>query len=222
MIKHHPNCQLLNAYVKGELSASLSIGVAIHLQFCEKCQEQVNALTKQQAEISFKNVPPQSTEQIDFNELALESMLDEITADEQFELEPEFEQKQVSFNKQEYLLPRALNSLNLGRFSQLGKITRSRVKIGEDKIHASLLHIEAGGKIPEHTHKGYELTVLIDGSFSDEKGQYNKGDFILLDNKDTHNPVSEHGCLCYTVADDRLHFTQGVNRLLNPIGQFIY
>ncbi|MFQ3312714.1 MAG: putative transcriptional regulator, partial [Colwellia sp.] len=33
---------------------------------------------------------------------------------------------------------------------------------------------------------------------------------------------STNGCLCFTVANDALHFTQGINKLLNPIGSFIY
>ena len=76
--------------------------------------------------------------------------------------------------------------------------------------------------MPEHTHKGFELTLLLDGSFSDDKGEYVKGDFIMLDASIKHNPISQDGCLCYTVANDALHFTQGINKLLNPIGNFIY
>jgi putative transcriptional regulator len=85
-----------------------------------------------------------------------------------------------------------------------------------------LLHIQPGGSVPEHTHNGFELTVLIAGDFSDDQGEYVPGDFIMLDKKHQHHPVSEKGCLCFTVANDSLHFTQGINKLLNPIGTFIY
>jgi putative transcriptional regulator len=96
------------------------------------------------------------------------------------------------------------------------------VQLDENEIHTNLLHIEPGGSVPEHTHKGFELTLLLEGSFVDEKGTYVKGDFILLDGNHQHHPVSEGGCLCYTVANDAMHFTQGINKLLNPIGSFIY
>jgi putative transcriptional regulator len=53
-------------------------------------------------------------------------------------------------------------------------------------------------------------------------GTYHEGDFIWLDGKHTHNPITKEGCLCLTVASDSLHFTQGLTKILNPIGKFIY
>jgi putative transcriptional regulator len=82
--------------------------------------------------------------------------------------------------------------------------------------------MEPNGSVPQHTHKGFELTLLLEGSFHDEEGEYVKGDFIMLDGQHLHNPISSSGCLCYTVANDSMHFTQGINKLLNPIGSFIY
>jgi putative transcriptional regulator len=64
--------------------------------------------------------------------------------------------------------------------------------------------------------------LLLEGSFEDEMGSYHEGDFIWLDGKHTHNPVTKEGCLCLTVASDSLHFTQGLTKMLNPIGKFIY
>ena len=63
---------------------------------------------------------------------------------------------------------------------------------------------------------------MLAGTFADEQGEYVAGDFIMLDKRHQHQPATEHGCLCYTVANDALHFTQGINKLLNPIGAFIY
>ena len=110
----------------------------------------------------------------------------------------------------------------MGKTSHIGKLSRARIQLEENEIHTSLLQIEPGGSVPEHTHKGFELTVLLDGSFHDEQGEYVKGDFIMLDRSHQHHPISDNGCLCYTVANDALHFTQGINKLLNPIGSFIY
>jgi putative transcriptional regulator len=128
----------------------------------------------------------------------------------------------IEYQDELYTLPSAISNMVRGKDSSFGKLTRTRLQLNENEIHTSLLHISPGGAVPEHTHKGFELTVLLEGSFSDEKGEYVKGDFIMLDGSHQHSPVSKNGCLCYTVANDALHFSQGINKLLNPIGTFIY
>ncbi|MGL5391190.1 MAG: ChrR family anti-sigma-E factor, partial [Shewanella sp.] len=37
-----------------------------------------------------------------------------------------------------------------------------------------------------------------------------------------HAPTTKSGCLCYTVLNAPLHFTKGLSKLLNPIGELIY
>jgi putative transcriptional regulator len=235
MIKHHPKFELLQSFVNGELPASLSAGITIHTDMCPACQQIVTQLTEQLSYASFEedsfdeftvNKPNTvvntevSVEAIDdFN---FEQMIASITDSNDIDIiEPKVE-KNITFKKKVYALPPVLNNMVLGKTANIGKLARARIQLDEDEIHTSLLHIEPGGSVPEHTHKGFELTVLVEGTFSDEKGDYVAGDFIMLDKQHQHHPVSEKGCLCFTVANDSLHFTQGINKLLNPIGAFIY
>lgn len=84
--------------------------------------------------------------------------------------------------------------------------------------------MEKGGRVPEHTHRGSELTLVLDGEFSDGVRDYDTGDFILLDNSHKHTPHSEaaEGCLVFSVVDKPLHFTSGLARLLNPFSQLFF
>ena len=104
----------------------------------------------------------------------------------------------------------------------LGKISRARLDFEDDAHHTSLLHIDKDGQVPCHTHKGFEITLLLEGSFEDEMGVYNKGDFIWLDGNHTHQPATKEGCVCLTVSSDALYFTKGVSQLFNPLGKYIY
>lgn len=225
MIKHHPTFELIQSFVNGDLPASLSAGIAIHADMCPKCQQQIAQLTEQVAEVSFEEAFLDRFIVDDDSELDafdFETMVEQITqSKEVFEINPQMD-KTIVFNEKSYLLPRALTNMTLGKTANIGKLARARIQLDENEIHTSLLQIEPGGSVPEHTHKGFELTVLLDGSFHDESGEYVKGDFIMLDGSYQHHPVSDNGCLCYTVANDALHFTQGINKLLNPIGSFIY
>lgn len=230
MIKHHPTFELLKNFVDGELPASLSAGIAIHADMCEKCQSQIAQLTDQVAEASFefeeafldRFIVDESKDLDEVASISFEDMIEDITSSRDIESIKDKEDKFISFNDEEYKLPSALTNMALGKTAHVGKLSRARVQLDENEIHTSLLHIEPGGGVPEHTHKGFELTLLLDGSFEDESGTYEKGDFIMLDGSHQHHPVSKDGCLCYTVANDALHFTQGINKLLNPIGSFIY
>jgi len=230
MIKHHPTFELLSLFVKGELPASLSAGIAIHADMCPVCQAQIAQLTEQVAETDFEfeaNFLDRFIveEGEDLEELPInnfDQMIADITETSDITAVPAKVEKLISFNDTEYTLPSPLNNMSLGKSSNFGKLSRTRLQLNEDEIHTSLLHIEPGGGVPQHTHKGFELTLLLDGSFEDENGEYVKGDFIMLSGDHQHHPISSKGCLCYTVANDALHFTQGINKLFNPIGSFIY
>lgn len=224
MIKHHPKFELLQSFVNGELPASLSAAIAMHADMCPKCQSHIAALTEQIAEASFETESLDGeiySESID-NSLNFDDMLSEITQSTAVFEAVAHQENQITFNSTSYTLPTTLNNMSFGKASNIGKLSRTRVQLDENEIHTSLLHIEPGGGVPQHTHKGFELTLLLEGSFHDEHGDYVKGDFIMLEGEHQHNPVSEKGCLCFTVANAPLHFTQGINKLLNPISAFIY
>lgn len=228
MISHHPKFELIKAFVNGDLPASLSAGIAIHADMCPVCQQTIAQFTEQVAENSFEeeyldrfivddNEALEAVAAIDFDH-----MIEDIVASSDIAIALPKVERTINFNDKTYNIPSALHSMELGKQAHIGKLTRARLQLNENEIHTSLLHIQPGGGVPEHTHKGFELTVLLEGSFHDESGEYVKGDFIMLDSSHQHHPISTNGCLCYTVANDALHFTQGINKLLNPIGSFIY
>jgi len=228
MIKHHPTFELIQSFVNGDLPASLSAAIAIHADMCKECQTQIAQLTEQVAENSFEEafldrfIVDDSDVVEDLDVYDFEAMAEKIMASNDVSEEKTYEEKTIFFKDIPYALPRSLQNMEIGKTANIGKLARSRIQLNENEVHTSLLHIEPGGSVPEHTHKGFELTLLLDGSFHDEHGEYVKGDFIMLDGSKQHHPVSTHGCFCYTVANDSLHFTQGINKLLNPIGSLIY
>jgi putative transcriptional regulator len=61
-----------------------------------------------------------------------------------------------------------------------------------------LFKVAAGCRIPMHGHGGMEITVVLDGAFSDETGEYHRGDVLDLDEETAHEPLAdkELGCIC--------------------------
>ncbi|MGF1815780.1 ChrR family anti-sigma-E factor [Vibrio splendidus] len=229
MIKHHPNAAILKDFVDGTLADSVSLIVSSHVELCEHCQQQVSMLTAQAADSIFES----DTSGLQLSDSEMDAFLSDdgefdfdaiaqITADSSQAIEVTPEVQQVTVADTTFTIPRALNSVARKDWMNLGKISRARLDFDDEAHHTSLLHIDKDGQVPCHTHKGFEITLLLEGSFEDEMGVYNKGDFIWLDGDHTHQPATKEGCVCLTVSSDALYFTKGVSQLFNPLGKYIY
>lgn len=222
MIKHHPSESLLTQYCSASLQASLSLAVSIHVDMCPVCQAKVAKIEAANANDVFTNAEQDDYfENPSFSHSVLD-MLDAITADTSIDDVYEVQPVTININENKYTLPRALTRITHGKFTQIGKLSRARVALDDSQLRCSLLHIDAGGEIPEHTHTGFEVTLLLDGEFTDEEGRYVPGDFIWQDGRHQHTPLTKEGCLCFTVVSSALHFNKGLSKLLNPIGGLIY
>jgi putative transcriptional regulator len=86
------------------------------------------------------------------------------------------------------------------------------------------MYMEKGGRVPEHTHKGTEMTLVVDGQYGDGIAEYDSGDFTIMNNTHNHLPHSQadDGCLVFTLVDQPLHFTAGIARLLNPFSHLFF
>jgi putative transcriptional regulator len=238
MINYHPTSDVLGGYVSGDLPASVSVIVASHIEMCEHCRKQVALLTEKAASAIFTDDDISSIGMdftsmfsglttsddwgatLDAEELDLIEAITSTTPERSSNLAQTVREIEVAGKR--ISLPRAMKSIALGDWKGIGKVSRSRLLLEDNNLKASLLYIDHGGLIPAHTHKGFEITLLLDGSFKDEMGEYHAGDLIWLDGEHHHSPVTENGCVCLTVSSDALHFTKGVSQLFNPLGKFIY
>jgi putative transcriptional regulator len=95
------------------------------------------------------------------------------------------------------------------------------ISVGEEQYELALHRIDAGGKAPAHDHLGKEITVVLTGSFSDEDGVYQPGDFLVREQGDTHRPFAARNqeCICLSVLEAPINLT-GIKRVLNPFLSF--
>lgn len=82
-----------------------------------------------------------------------------------------------------------------------------------------LLKISAGKRMPVHGHGGTELTLVLDGAYSDENGRYACGDIQDIDGEHEHRPVAdEHaGCICIIASEQPARYKSLFNRLMQPL-----
>lgn len=221
MIKYHPSQRQLEEYVAGTCSPAWSLVIAAHVDMCPYCQEEVANLN---AQLSNEQLVNETYEELD---LTMTNMMNDIMdLDVSDKLANEDEPKWLELDGRRFELPRAL-----GRFVErtdswsklVGKLWQAPVDLGEiGKGH--FIYMEKGGGVPEHTHRGNELTLVLNGEFEDGQRCFDSGDFILMKDTDTHTPVStsDDGCLVFSFVEQPLHFTSGLARLLNPFSHLFF
>ena len=112
-------------------------------------------------------------------------------------------------------LPESIDAM---KWQHYGTASEADLMIAATGYRARLIRLKAGRAVPRHTHGGSELTVVLEGSFSDETGHYARGDLAIADRSVDHRPVADDGmdCLCLAVTDAPLRLTGPIGRFLNP------
>jgi len=117
-------------------------------------------------------------------------------------------------------LPEPLARRKIGPWKWLGPGVRfARIEMPEDPDHnLVLLRVPAGRALPEHSHSGDEITLVLKGSFHDEAGRYLPGDLIGEDEETDHTPiVDEDGeCICLVSLEGSMRIKSWLGRLVQP------
>ena len=241
MIRFHPSAQQLVSFVDGDLSPAVSLMVSAHCDMCSTCQRFVEQETERLAGSLLED---NGFKQVDLK-ADYSAMIAQITqSPSSVEADTGSQQKQpprkqntnsevsmaandsIELDGRNFVLPRTLQRYKekTGGWSSLvGKLWQAPVDLGSQGV-ANFIYMGKGGSVPEHTHRGTEYTLVINGEFSDGLNNYDSGDFIFMDGQNTHTPRSDNtqGCLVFTIVDQPLHFTSGIARLLNPFSHLFF
>lgn len=220
---HHPDARYLRSYSQGTLSSGIAVAVAAHVELCRACRDQVDRLEAGLANewVAEPAVPPMGASAGD--------LIDRITSQPQ--IEPGHapggagaRPVELHLHERSVRLPRVLS-----RIAEQGVLWRklaggiNSAALGIDRgAQCDFMYMKPGSQAPRHRHQGVEITLVLNGSFRDELGEYKPGDFVVRRGSDTHAPRSEDGCLCYSVLDSPLAFTSRLGRLLNPFQRYLF
>ena len=87
----------------------------------------------------------------------------------------------------------------------------------KDNDIIKLIKMDPGTSVPLHSHNGKEYILVIDGSFSDENGEYKKGDMQINDQNIKHHPTAcnKNGCVCISITENDVIFFGKFASILN-------
>jgi putative transcriptional regulator len=210
-IRHHPGDSTLLSYASGALPHGLSLIVAAHLCACPQCRETV-ALGDGIGGALIEDAAP-----VRVSDRSLDLVLQRIESDQ-----AENETQQPVENGRHgvpaplgALLPENLSDV---RWRSIGPGIRQAKMPGHDGQDegVKLLKIAPGRSVPQHSHGGHEMTLIVCGSYTDEIGRFQAGDIADLDGDVRHQPVADSAedCVCIIATDAPLNFTGLVPRLM--------
>ena len=209
-IKHHLPDNVLAAYSAGTLPEAFSLVVATHVSLCDECRA---------AAASFDAVGGAVLEQLEGVNLAPDALAATMALIQQTDAAPAAAEPARAAS----MFPAPLQDYIGGgpdkvRWKRLGGGIKQAVLPCDGDAKARLLYIPAGMAMPDHSHRGLELTVVLQGSFSDEVDRFQRGDVEIGDDDLSHTPIADAGqdCICLAATDAPLKFNGLLPRILQP------
>jgi putative transcriptional regulator len=207
-ITHHIPDHILLAYVAGTLSHPYAVVVAAHASFCDECRARIDAHAHAGGHLLEREAQTvHVSSAMKGNVLA---MLDD-------DLPPE-----PVAQPRKGIYPGPVMEALKGappRWKRMGMGSRQCILHDGPEGSVRLLYIPAGQAVPDHGHNGLELTLVLQGAFSDEGGRFGVGDVEVADSQVEHTPIAEPGepCICLAATDANLRFRSFMVRMLQPL-----
>ena len=206
-ITHHIPEPMLAAYAAGTLPPVFETVVATHVSMCAACRAGMQAHETAGGGVLEDGGTVDLSGALKADVLAL---LDG----------PAPVERPVAQRKGIYPGPvmEALKNLD-PRWKSLGMGVRQSILMDGPDGSLRLLYIPPGRAVPDHGHNGIEMTLVLQGSFSDETGAFGVGDLEVADEDLEHTPVAGEGlpCICLAATDAPLRFHSFLPRLLQPL-----
>jgi len=203
--RHAPDA-MLAAYAAGSLPSPFALVVAAHISLCAECRA---ALEAHQA------VGGVVLEGIGLADLSSGLKVDVLARLDQ-PAAPE-----LHFSRSG-IFPGPVMAALKGqppRWKSLGLGVRQCILSFDSEGSTRLIYIPPGQEVPGHSHNGMELTLVLQGSFSDDTGHFGVGDVETAGDELAHTPKAGEGapCICLAATDAPLRFTSWLPQVLQPL-----
>ena len=214
-INHHPDDATIMAYAAGAVNEGFSLVLAAHVQLCPRCRQRLVEAHSLGGEL-LEALPPAG--EPDGGLADVWQRIEATPAQKPPRVPPAAPRLNGIPGVLAPYLKGELDSISWR--SLVPGIRQHRLE-GIDSGNGSvrLLSIAPGITIPFHSHRGGELTLVLQGSYTDEIGRFRRGDLADLDPEVQHQPVADTDkpCICLVATDERLRFSGLFSRMLQPL-----
>lgn len=197
------------AYSAGTLPEGFNLVVATHISLCDECRARMYEFDAVGGAVVDDEAP------VAVSEDSFAATLELIAKDDA----PKHEATSVRSG----LFPTPLQDyvggdLDAVKWRKVGGGVRQAILKTDKSASVRLLHIPAGAAVPDHGHRGTELTLVLQGAFVDETDRFGAGDIEVATEDLDHQPVAELGedCICLAATDAPLRFNSWLPRMAQP------
>ena len=206
-IKHHINDAILMAYSAGTLPEAFNLMVASHLSLCDACRAHAASFDAVGGEVLEQMTAPHAV-----SDECLEATMALIAGG--------VTERTPVKDHPRGVLPAPLQDyvggdLSAVKWTPMGMGVKQAILPTSREASARLLYIPAGVAMPDHGHRGTEMTMVLQGAFQDEGDYFARGDVEFADEDLTHTPVADihEDCICLAVTDAPLRFNTMIPRI---------
>jgi putative transcriptional regulator len=210
-IRHHLSDQLLMAYSAGTLPEAFSLVVATHVSMCDECRARLASFD------AIGGAMVEEAEETALSDGCFEAMMARLDGLSQTAT--------PAPRRAQGILPAPVvdyvgGGIEAVRWRPVGLGVRQAILRTDGKSSVRLLYIPGGQAVPDHGHRGTELTLVLQGAFRDANDRFGRGDIEIADEDLEHTPVAEAGepCICLAATDAPLRF----NALIPRIAQRVF
>lgn len=208
-INHHLTDALMMSYSAGTLPEGFNLVVATHISLCDECRARMHEFDAVGGAVVDEQVPANLSED------SFAATLELIAKDDA----PRHEAVPAKAG----LFPAPLQDyvggdLDAVKWRKVGGGVRQAILKTDKSASVRLLHIPAGAAVPDHGHRGTELTLVLQGAFTDETDRFAAGDIEVATEDLDHQPIAELGvdCICLAATDAPLRFNGLMARMAQP------
>lgn len=208
-VSHNASDELLMGYAAGALPEAFDLVVASHISFSQNSRERLRNFESIGGAVLDAEAP--------------EGMLNGALAAALERLDEPADEVEIKSPKANSVFPEPLRQYVGGDADQVkwysvGMGIKQHIIETKGDATVRLLLIPAGSAVPDHGHRGTELTLVLQGAFNDEFDRFSRGDLEIATEADIHTPIAEDGedCICLAATDAPLKFSALVPRLVQP------
>jgi putative transcriptional regulator len=207
-MKHHLTDALLMGYSAGNLPEAFSLVVATHISMCDECRSRMASFDAVGGELLM------AAGTSEMREGSLDAVMAIIAGASPDPL-PSPTRRNINRTFPEPLQSYVNCDIGDVKWRKIGGGVSQLVLSTSGDATVRLLHIPGGVAVPDHGHRGTELTLVLQGAFSDETDRFNVGDIEVANEDLDHQPVAEPGvdCICLAATDAPLKFSGLVPRI---------